>query len=250
VGTPDFGASQVAGQVYPNGVLATLPRAHRPRPISGFTNVWLTGGLPSDSSVPGDFTTNGSTAYISPIWNAQRFDESWVELVSTTPGSAVSTAGSAVSGTGSQTVTPVAMRGIGNGMYLLCDTGASQEMVVVTGSTGSTFTAVFAKMHSGRFTITAPPLIVCATYEDYMAYGDANVYWQLFQLAVPTAQLLMQGVTITPHHVWQWSEADLIATAGQQPAMSRRARGLKFIWQEGTAAGAIRGGFGWRTTIS
>jgi hypothetical protein len=32
--------------------------------------------------------------------------------------------------------------------------------------------------------------------------------------------------------------------------MSRRARGIKFIWQEGTGAGAIRGGFGWRTTLA
>jgi hypothetical protein len=253
VGTPDYGTSQVEARYYANGVGAMLNKAARPRPISGFTSVWQTTGIPTNT-VPGDWATAAATAYLSPIWNCQRFDENWVHLTSTTAGAAVSTtASSAVSSTGSQTVTlpaTAASLGIGVGMYLTYDTGASQEMVVVTAAPGSTFTAMFSKTHLTSVAITAPPLIVAATYEDVYAYDWTGVYWQFMTPAVPTAQLLMLGTTITPHYVWQWSEADLIATSGQQPAMSRRARAILLIWQEGTSAGAIRGGFGWRTALA
>ena len=63
---------------------------------------------------------------------------------------------------GTVTVTPAAMSGTINGlswtiqigMPLSIDTGAAQEVVIVTARTNSTFTAVFANAHSGTWAIS------------------------------------------------------------------------------------------------
>lgn len=51
--------------------------------------------------------------------------------------------------TGSQVVTPASMAGIKVGSQVLVDTGTNQETVVVTATTSTTFTATFAKSHTG-----------------------------------------------------------------------------------------------------
>ena len=67
----------------------------------------------------------------------------------------VNTTSNAVSATGSQIVTPASMTGIVVGM-LLHFGGAGAEDVVVTATTGTTFTATFANTHTNGTAITTP----------------------------------------------------------------------------------------------
>jgi hypothetical protein len=69
------------------------------------------------------------------------------QFVDTTLGTAVSA--------GSHIVTPPSMNAIYLGAILIVDTGASQEVVTVTGLTPSTFTATFANAHSASAALYA-----------------------------------------------------------------------------------------------
>jgi hypothetical protein len=82
--------------------------------------------------------------------------------VSTTPPVAVGTTSeTAVITPGAATITPESMENIAEGAALLCDVAPNQEVVIVTGVTLSTFTAIFAMAHEVGFAIAgAPPYIV------------------------------------------------------------------------------------------
>jgi hypothetical protein len=73
-------------------------------------------------------------------------------LVNTNTSTAVGAAGAA-------TITPASMANISVGTSLLVDTGASQETVVVTAVTATTFTATFANTHSSTWNIVSSPLV-------------------------------------------------------------------------------------------
>lgn len=68
-------------------------------------------------------------------------------------GSTVSTTASAPVSSGSQTVTPASMTNISVGKTLIVDSGSSQEAVSPSAVTSTTFTAAFAKSHSGTWPI-------------------------------------------------------------------------------------------------
>ncbi len=62
---------------------------------------------------------------------------------------------SAVPGAGAATITPTSMTGIVVNLALTCDTGGSQEVVIVTAVTATTFTATFATAHAAGFAIVS-----------------------------------------------------------------------------------------------
>lgn len=66
---------------------------------------------------------------------------------------AIATTGSAIGATGVQTCTPASMTAISVGTPLLCDSGASQEMVRVSAVTSTTFTASFGHTHAANFSL-------------------------------------------------------------------------------------------------
>jgi hypothetical protein len=72
-------------------------------------------------------------------------------LVNTSTSTAVASAGVA-------TITPSSMTNIVVGASLVVDSGASQETVVVTATTATTFTATFANTHSSTWNIVSAPL--------------------------------------------------------------------------------------------
>lgn len=73
---------------------------------------------------------------------------------------------------GSQTVTPASMRGITVGASLTATNadGTSQETVIVSGVTGTTFTATFLNAHTAGWLVTAPLPV-------YWTDRDIDVYW-------------------------------------------------------------------------
>ena len=59
---------------------------------------------------------------------------------------------------GTQVLTPSSMAGVMHGTRLAIDSGSNQEIVIVTATTATTFTATFAKPHkSGAVILISPP---------------------------------------------------------------------------------------------
>lgn len=99
----------------------------------------------------------------------------------------VNTTSSAISATGSQTVTPGSMAGIVVGMILhFTAGGGTAEDVVVTAVTSTTFTAVFTSTHTLGTPITTP------TYLQYIPVG------RTVSTSSPTSITAGSNVVITP----------------------------------------------------
>lgn len=73
---------------------------------------------------------------------------------------------------GTQTVTPASMCNIVIGMSLLIDAGARQETVVVTSITTTTFTAFFARTHTGAVSVS--PLVPTQAYLGFWDPSEAS----------------------------------------------------------------------------
>jgi Phage gp6-like head-tail connector protein len=89
------------------------------------------------------------------IWPVTRATQNAV-IVSFTAGHAHTTIALAISA-GAQTVTPGSMAGIAVGTALRVDAGTSQEIIVVTAVTSTTFTATFGLTHAAGAAVTAVP---------------------------------------------------------------------------------------------
>ena len=107
-------------------------------------------------------------------------------LVNTSTTTAVASAGSA-------TITPSAMTNIAVGTSLLVDTGASQETVVVTAVTATTFTATFANTHSSTWTIVSAPLVSIT----YSSSGVTETALTPHQIAALRPNILLPGDILT-----------------------------------------------------
>lgn len=108
-----------------------------------------------------------------------------------TDGTQQALAATTVSGSisaGTQTVTPASMAGITAGATLLIDVGASQEVVIVSAVTATTFTAPFTLAHTGPFVVQG---FVAATSK------TPGLLSPIYGLAWPIAQAGYEAVRIT-----------------------------------------------------
>jgi hypothetical protein len=107
---------------------------------------------------PGIYTSDANsncTYYFAPgnyIW--KQAAPSWSGNAYGCTGNVVSTTSTTAVAVGTVTVTPASMTNIGVNKLLIVGTGADLETVTPNAVTGSTFTAKFAKAHSGTWSIT------------------------------------------------------------------------------------------------
>ena len=88
----------------------------------------------------------------------------------------VNTTVAAAISAGTQTVTPGSMASIYTGALLIVGTGASQEVVTVTATTSTTFTAVFANSHGGGTAVTGATFPVAQTGDPFFTQQEMLHY--------------------------------------------------------------------------
>ena len=119
-----------------------------------------------------------------------RSGECWAAPLLSAPASLINTTATANIAAGTRTVTPAEMTNIAVGSLLAVDSGDSQETVIVTTLTATTFTAVFGKAHNGGSTAfpivgsTFSPAIALPTSSPSPTAGTASYGW--FHLATAT----------------------------------------------------------------
>jgi hypothetical protein len=131
-------------QIYP-------PNSASPEILGYGDGVTTQFALSFENFIPGTltlFTAAPPAAGVAPVFAA---------LSAAAPIAVATTVALAVT-PGVQTVTPAAMTNISTGKYLRIDPGLStQEDVLVTAVTGTTFTAVFAQSHVAGFSVIGTP---------------------------------------------------------------------------------------------
>jgi hypothetical protein len=138
-------------------------RIRLPRPplvsVSGITYVDTFGNLQTLDPTLYLASADREPGTIEPaygqVWPVSRYQADSV-LIQYVAGWPCTTVALAIA-SGSQTVTPGSMAGIVAGSILGVDSGATAEQVVVSGVTGTTFTATFAQSHLAGVTVRSVP---------------------------------------------------------------------------------------------
>lgn len=146
-------------------------------------------------------------------------------VVSTTLGTTVTA--------GSQTVTPGSMEAIYQGAQVIVGTGGTQEVIVVTAVTGTTFTATFANAHAGTEALFGATFPVAQTNNPFFVQSEilsqvsdaqnvfltrapivVNDITQAFASAqktspIPSDCIQLQRVSVNGKNLWEQSQSGL-----------------------------------------
>lgn len=130
------------------------------------------------------------------------------------------TLSTALTATGSQTVTPSSMNGIGVGTVVVVDPGGDEEVVTVTATTATSFTATFAKTHASGVTLRLQRAFV-------VRIDQAAIATQISQ-DLGASDRRVEAVAASP------TDPDLLCVATWVPATGERG-----VWR--TTAGSTAG---------
>jgi hypothetical protein len=182
VGTTGGGGTYPAA-TYTGKAVQPDPFAGAPKPSTSGMSTYTPACAPTINQ-PGIYTGDANsncTYYFAPgtyIWKqaAPSFGGNAYGCTGLPIGTTTTTA---VGAAGTVTITPASMADIGLHKLLLVDSGASQETVTPNAVTGSTFTAKFAKTHSGTWAITGG----CSG----VTTGDGGVFFYITTENYPAA---------------------------------------------------------------